>query len=150
MCGAGDLDEVYLVDGARKYPKQRRFWRERLNICGGCYAAGFDPDTGGQLPAGRQKERVYWTQVAGRGELMPPAPCGNCGVHVIRNSDPLLKHVTCSPACLTSLTRSRNGNRGSEQPCETCGEKITTGRADSRYCSPKCRQKAYRQRKLNA
>lgn len=146
MCGAGDLAEVYAVDGARKHPGQRRFWPERLTICGDCYTAGFDPATGGQLPAGRERDRVYWTRVVGRGELMPPAPCENCGVHVIRNSDPLLKRITCTPACLTSLTRSRNGNQGSGKPCETCGEAITTGRADSRYCGPACRQKAYRQR----
>lgn len=84
---------------------------------------------------------------------MRPTPCAACGQPVIRNADPLLKRVTCSMACDSSLSRSRNGrqgNQGSGRPCETCGERITTGRADSRYCSPKCRQKAYRQRIFNA
>ncbi len=31
--------------------------------------------------------------------------------------------------------------------CETCGTEFTQTRTDSRYCSSKCRQKAYRQRK---
>lgn len=84
---------------------------------------------------------------------MPPTPCVACGHPVIRNSDPLLKRVTCSFACDSSLSRSRNGregNKGSGQPCETCDEQITTGRADSRYCSSACRQKAYRSRVSNA
>lgn len=146
MCGAEDLDVVYLVDGGIKYPRQRRHYPTRFNICSNCYAAGFTPDMRYQNPPGRTRDRVQWHQVVGRGELMPSTPCANCGLHVVRNADPLLKHVTCSPSCLTSLTRIRNGNKGSGQPCDTCGEEITTGRADSRYCSPKCRQKAYRQR----
>ncbi|MFC5803127.1 hypothetical protein [Streptomyces formicae] len=149
MCDADDLEVGYLVDGARKYKGQRRFWRERFVICGDCYRAGFTPE-GGQWPPGRQRDRIYWQDIVGRGEQMPPTPCANCGFQVIRSADPLLKRVTCSAACLTSLTRIRNGNQGSGQPCETCGDQITTGRADSRYCGSACRQKAYRQRKVNA
>lgn len=65
------------------------------SICSDCYTAGFDPGTGRPLP--------------GRGALMSPTPCAACGLSVVRNADPLLKRVTCSPSCATSLTRSRNG-----------------------------------------
>jgi hypothetical protein len=30
--------------------------------------------------------------------------------------------------------------------CETCGREFTARRNDARYCSPGCRQKAYRDR----
>ena len=30
--------------------------------------------------------------------------------------------------------------------CETCGREFTARRNDARYCSPACRQKAYRDR----
>lgn len=149
MCGAEDLEAVYLVDGGIKYPRQRRHYPTRFNICGDCYAAGFT-ENGYMYYPGRERDRVQWHRVVGRGDLMPAAPCEHCGQLVIRNADPLLKRVTCSPSCLTSLTRSRNGNKGSGQPCETCGEPITTGRADSRYCGSACRQKAYRRRTSNA
>ena len=145
MCGVNDLELVYLVDGARKYPGQRRWTRARFTICVACHALGFDPQGHYHLP-GRERDRIRWSQVVGRGKEMPPTPCVACGLHVIRNADVLLKRVTCSPACATSLARIRNGNRGSGRPCQTCGEPITTGRADSRYCGSACRQKGYRLR----
>jgi hypothetical protein len=36
--------------------------------------------------------------------------------------------------------------RGPSRPCIVCGEHFETGRNDARYCSPGCRQKAYRRR----
>lgn len=149
FCGTAGLAVGYLVDGARKYPGGRRWTRTRLLICTGCYTAGFDPGAGYEIPTARERPRIRWYRLAGRGALMDPAPCAACGQPVIRNSDPLLKRVTCSLACDSSLSRSRNGregNRGSGRPCETCSEPIMTGRADSRYCGPACRQKAYRKR----
>ncbi|MGW5250364.1 hypothetical protein ACWEQN_42710 [Streptomyces sp. NPDC004129] len=130
---------AYLVQGARWI---RRRWRHgKLLICKACHDSqrGHRNNDFRALP-------VSWTSLAGRGEQMPLAPCTACGHPVVRNADPGLKRVTCSAGCSTSFTRIRNGNRGSGQPCGTCGELITTGRADSRYCSAQCRQKAYRQR----
>ncbi|NUL05993.1 hypothetical protein HRW07_22730 [Streptomyces lunaelactis] len=153
FCGTEGLDVGYLVDGYRQYPGGRRWTRTRLLICAGCYTAGFDPETGCEIPAARKRPRLEWRQLAGRGHVMDPTPCAACGQSVIRNSDPLLKRVTCSLACDSSLSRSRNdreGNKGSGEPCEACGEVITTGRADSRYCGSACRQKAYRQRNTHA
>lgn len=149
FCGTPGLEVGYLTDAARQYPGGRRWTRTRLLICSDCYEAGFDPETGYEVPSARERRRIRWYRLAGRGDLMPATPCANCGQSVIRNSDPLLKRVSCSLACDSSLSRSRNGklgNQGSGQPCETCGEPITTGRADSRYCGSACRQKAYRQR----
>jgi len=146
MCSEPITGPAYLVDGARKYG--RRWTAARLTICSPCYARGGpDPDTGLSRPDTlRTSPRCRWFTLAGRGELLPPIPCTVCGRMVVRNGDPLLKRVTCSHSCATALTRTRNGGKGSGKPCETCGQPVTTGRSDSRYCGSACRQKAYRRR----
>lgn len=149
FCGTGDLAIGYLTDGARKYPGMRRWTRARLLICHSCYTAGFDPATGYTVLSTREKPRLRWDRLAGRGKPIDPAPCAACGQPVVRNNDPLLKRITCSAACDSSLSRRRNGasdNQGSGQPCAMCGAVITTGRADARYCGTACKQKAYRRR----
>ncbi|GHA64064.1 hypothetical protein GCM10010330_16110 [Streptomyces tendae] len=140
VCATPFADQpAHLVQGARWI--RRRWWRTPLQICTDCYT-----DQRGYWNNDHRTLPVKWLGLVGRGAPMPPTPCVSCGQPVIRNSDPLLKRVTCSQSCSVSLTRSRNGGKGSGQPCETCGEPITTGRADSRYCKPACRQKAYRRR----
>ncbi|MFD4795271.1 hypothetical protein [Streptomyces anulatus] len=62
---------------------------------------------------------------------------------MVRGAEVLMRGVTCSAACRTSLTRRRNGGWGSGRPC---GTPVTTGRADSAYYDAACRQKAYRRR----
>lgn len=151
MCNGPFGGPAYLVNATRW--KGRRRWGAREPICEPCYMRGrIDPDSGLIVGADvdRTGDHFQWHPwPTGRGPLLPPTPCEGCGLVIVRHGDPLLKHVTCSASCLTSLSDSRNaarGNQGSGQPCETCDEAITTGRADSRYCSPKCRQKAYRRR----
>ncbi len=148
MCDGEFTGPGFLVDAARS--KGRRRWWVRVLLCEPCYRRGFTTTEDGRtVTAGfatRQRDRFEWFDLVGRGTEQPAAPCAACGRMVVRASDPLLKRVTCSQSCSVSLTRSRNGNNGSGNPCETCGEAITTGRADSRYCSPACRQKAYRER----
>lgn len=154
MC-AGPFDgPAYLVKASRW--RGRRRWGTRDLICEPCYLRGrVDPATN-MAPADSERtgDHFQWHPwPTGRGELLPPTPCEVCGLVVVRHGDPLLKRVTCSASCLTSLSDSRNaarGNKGSRRPCECCGTPITTGRADSRYCSSACRQKAYRRRSSNA
>jgi hypothetical protein len=152
MCDGEFTGSGFLVEAARS--KGPRRWGVRALICEPCYRRGFTTAEDGRTVSTafteRQRHRFEWFSLAGRGEEQPPTSCAACGRLVVRNSDPLLKRVTCSLSCSVSLTRSRNGNKGSGQPCETCGKEITTGRADSRYCSPPCRQKAYRQRQSHA
>lgn len=137
-------EPAYLVNGGRWM--RRRWHRRLLLICCDCY-----DNRRGLGNSDHRKYPVYYMDMVGRGfNVMPPTACEACGQLVIRVDDPLLKRVTCSRACSTSLTRSRNGNRGSGQPCEVCQVPITSGRADSRTCSSACRQKAYRQRKAHA
>lgn len=151
LCGNPFSGPAYVVNASRKQGHRR--WRTRELICEPCYMRGrIDPETNiVPVDSERTADRFQWYPwPTGRGELLPPTACEACGLVIVRHGDPLLKRVTCSASCLTSLTRSRNGSQGSGQPCETCSEQITTGRADSRYCGPACRQKAYRRRVSNA
>jgi hypothetical protein len=150
MCTGPFGGPAYLVNATRWKGQSR--WGTREPICEPCYIRGrTDPETN-TAPADSERtgDRFQWHPwPTGRGALLPPTPCEGCGLLIVRHGDPLLKRVTCSASCLTSLTRTRNGNQGSG-PCETCGKAITTGRADSRYCGSACRQKAYRARQRHA
>jgi len=58
---------------------------------------------------------------------------------------------TCGENCRQHRRYDRHHNKllssRESNVCEVCGIEITETRTDSRYCSSKCRQKAYRQRK---
>ncbi|WP_405191609.1 hypothetical protein OG473_38355 [Streptomyces anulatus] len=141
---------AYLVDGVRRGRRRRGTTRfARLLICGTCYERGRpDPDTGRtRAVSARRTETAEWWGLAGRGPALPPELClAGCGLTVVRGAEVLMRGVTCSAACRTSLTRRRNGGRGSGRPCGACGTLVTAGRADSAYCDAACRQKAYRRR----
>lgn len=75
--------------------------------------------------------------------------CESCGrtVHYSRRS----KHPAC---CEQHRLRAQADRRRDDRTtarsgrhCATCSDHFTPPRADGRYCSPKCRQKAYRTRK---
>ncbi|MGX1952670.1 hypothetical protein ACWIGY_20525 [Streptomyces anulatus] len=151
MCATGLRGgTAYLVDGVRHGRRRRGTTRfTRLLICETCYERGSpDPHTGlTRAVSARRTKTAEWWGLAGRGPALPPQPClAGCGLTVVRGAEVLMRGVTCSAACRTSLTRSRNGGRGSGHPCGACGTPVTTGRADSAYCDAACRQKAYRRR----
>jgi predicted nucleic acid-binding Zn ribbon protein len=147
MCDAEFTGPGFLVEAVRSRGSSR--WWIRVLICEPCYRVGCPTVDGHTVYAHqdtRRRHRFEWMRLVGRGPEQPPAPCAACGRVLVRGADPLLKRVTCSHSCSTSLTRKRNGNQGGSQPCDICGKAITTGRADSRYCGSACRQKGYRQR----
>ncbi|MEV7660131.1 hypothetical protein AB0O39_39045 [Streptomyces anulatus] len=151
MCAAGLRGgTAYLVDGVRRGRRRRGTTRfTRLLICETCYERGSpDPDTGlTRAVSARRTKTAEWWALAGRGPALPPQLClAGCGLTVVRGAEVLMRGVTCSAACRTSLTRTRNGGRGSGRPCGACGTLVTAGRADSAYCGAACRQKAYRRR----
>ncbi|WP_097967606.1 hypothetical protein [Streptomyces sp. or20] len=142
---------AYLVDGVRLGRRRRGAARfTRLLICDPCYERGSpDPHMGRTRAASaRRTKTAEWWGLAGRGPALPPQPClAGCGLTVVRGAEALMRGVTCSAACRTSLTRTRNGGRGSGRPCGACGTPVTAGRADSAYCGAACRQQAYRRRR---
>ncbi|MHA6762059.1 hypothetical protein [Streptacidiphilus sp. PAMC 29251] len=149
MCSEPIEGLLYLVSGSRKHG--RRWSSGQFGICTSCFTTGGpDPKTGlTKLASLREAKDFRWEDLVGRGKPLPAAQCAGCDRLVVRAADPLLKRVTCSRTCSTSLTRTRNGNQGSEDPCQGCGKPITTGRADARFCGSACRQKAYRRRRAS-
>jgi len=85
-------------------------------------------------------------------KLHPPTPCHHCGRpvhHGARRKVP--EHVACSPECRlalnATLARARRQLRTrASLTCETCGKLFPPKRADARFCSFACKQRAYRQR----
>ncbi|MGC5530412.1 hypothetical protein [Streptomyces sp. SR-10] len=151
MCATGLRGgTAYLVDGVRHGRRRRGTIRfTRLLICETCYERGCpDPDAGRtRAVSARRTKTAEWWGLAGRGPALPTQLCfAGCGLTVVRGAEALMRGVACSAACRTSLTRRRNGGRGSGRPCGACGTPVTTGRADSAYCDAACRQKAYRRR----
>jgi len=84
-------------------------------------------------------------------EWTDPEPCESCG-RPVRNRkllSPRRRYVTCSEACRLRVQRSRESERRALarlKVCATCHEPFEASRSDARYCSPPCRQKAYRGR----
>lgn len=71
--------------------------------------------------------------------------CDRCG----RPFMGALARRYCSDECgqrTRAERRDRTRDRESRR-CVVCGDPFTPPRADGRYCSPACRQKAYRRRK---
>lgn len=68
--------------------------------------------------------------------------CGGCGMEM--KGPEAWKSRVCSERCEQRVRRSRK--KAMElRACTSCGKSFK-GRADARFCSPPCRQQAYRQR----
>ena len=117
-------------------------------------------------------EGRYWPaclcldRAQGARRWMKPEPCVACARLVAndqRTADPrqftrdwaypsLQVRVFCSPACRQRFTSegrrvARLTERRDNPPrCELCRREFIPVRSDARYCSPACRQKAYRRR----
>jgi hypothetical protein len=65
-----------------------------------------------------------------------------------------VQYVFCSTRCRSRIDRARAAGRRAEKRaesaphlCSGCGEVLDGRRADAAYCSPACRQRAYRRRR---
>jgi endogenous inhibitor of DNA gyrase (YacG/DUF329 family) len=79
----------------------------------------------------------------------PADACEACGRPVVRYR-PLGYHVYCSQRCQRRAYRQAHKPEPEPTDCVACGERVDVRRADARYCSNACRQKAYRTRKAVA
>ena len=81
-------------------------------------------------------------------------PCETCGRTVVFTDGVAYryrKHVLCCERCRwTFYNRIRDEAAAAtrEKVCEACGKEFSATRRDAKTCSPACKQKAYRQRKL--
>lgn len=101
------------------------------------------------------KDHVWPCAVCGRLHLrrIPPA-FSNTHAHTVFEDGQRIwdrKPVYCDDICRgvavsDQRARVRAENRNGLK-CEQCGEIIDASRKDARYCSPRCRQKAYRGRR---
>jgi hypothetical protein len=75
--------------------------------------------------------------------------CAGCGrtLYVYRDTPAV---VCCCRRCRQKVYNARRAaaiaRRNRLQQCATCGNAYTPKRADSKYCSPACRQRAHRAR----
>ena len=79
-----------------------------------------------------------------------PKPCEGGGRPVHQRARSRSFRSLCSFRCESRVAadkaRSKRAKARLPRLCEQCGETFEPRRADSRYCSPACRQKAYRRR----
>lgn len=74
------------------------------------------------------------------------ATCEHCGLPFLVRPVARRKHVACSARCRSALHRADKAvPEAVTRTCDGCGTEMT-GRADRRYCSPACKQRAYRNR----
>jgi len=82
----------------------------------------------------------------------PARPCDNCArpVHHGENYKVPL-HVTCGPVCRNAIkaAQARALRRPPIFKCQSCGTPFGPKRADARFCSVGCKQRAYRRRLAN-
>lgn len=89
---------------------------------------------------------TYGARLDGRHPAEYAHACPRCGREFVG----ALARVYCSTSCGKATRAARRDRTRDRQArsCETCGEVFTPPRDDARYCSPACRQQAYRRRKL--
>jgi hypothetical protein len=89
-------------------------------------------------------------------EVYTSGPCECCG-RTVHNTEPRWhrKHNYCSDNCKqrhesdcqSAIARQQRAEaRGPTRVCEQCGEHFEPVRADARFCSGVCKQRAYRKR----
>jgi hypothetical protein len=136
----------------REIPAAEPIWvnRERILFIGSDYVTPPLPvgpwcaqceRTAGTRP---WKNAGHWDWSRGGWVQDPPRTCGNCGrlFHALASR-------YCSDRCanIDRAARRREAREAARQCCcERCGHRFTAPRSDARYCSPACRQAAYRQR----
>lgn len=94
-----------------------------------------------------QLEDPYWAELfrlsqVSDGDLH--SKCHGCGRTLGRTDFNPAR--TCSPECARKAHNARRRADPAQVECEVCGDTFTPPRADARYCSGRCRQKAYRDR----
>lgn len=117
----------------RRRNRRERFWYRREPICMPCARSSWNPES----PDGK-------TSALHHGADGVTSTCEVCNQLVVLQPDKRRKVVTCSDRC--RLSRYKTKRVPSSVTCDVCG-KTFAARAGARYCSPACRQKAYRDRK---
>lgn len=124
---------------------QRQSWRDRKSgaACDKC-GHRFEEDDERRLTRGAIR---CTTCAPDHARWSPVAPCDGCGRPLSVDSYRVRRRVhTCSDYCYATALRLARPREREPIDCLTCGERIDARRSDTRYCSPACRQRAYRRR----
>jgi hypothetical protein len=85
--------------------------------------------------------------------LLPPKwrsgdRCSQCSRPTFIHKQPhkSTRRYVCSQECRRAANYARDRRKQRPKVCDTCGEQFTPTREDARYCSAKCKQRAFRQR----
>jgi hypothetical protein len=142
VCLATVPDDVTMIRAEVYRRVRRRTVSSREPVCLDCLPAGI-----GGTPTADGRPLAF----APSPRATEPVECVTCGLPVILSVDARRKIDTCSDRCRTRYysDRARHDHAPATHRCEGCGE-MMTGRADRRYCSSACRQRAYRQREALA
>jgi hypothetical protein len=108
----------------------------RAVICDTCAVPGARPVS----PDGLRDADVPYPN-----QLASPVPCAVCALPVVLRADKRRKVTVCSDACRARFYADTRSVTRPVTHCDGCGAEMH-GRADRRYCSPACRQRAYRAR----
>lgn len=128
--------------------------RDRFIFFGDGYVTGALPvgpwcaSCEGDAPHGRPWKRAgrdAWENGHFRWIPAPPRTCRTCG-RLFYACATRWCSDRCENAERTERRREAREQARSRHWCRECGERFTPPRADARYCSPACRQKAYRKR----
>ena len=81
----------------------------------------------------------------------PRSPCIHCGRPIIasrKRRPPKLYccSTECDAAALNAAARRKRRSRRTERSCGGCGKPFESKRINATFCSPACRQRAYRRR----
>jgi hypothetical protein len=123
--------------------------------CGGCVDAARAED---------RKSPYHWIANRASMKLAPARPCACCARPFVLPFDGRRTYVSirdermlertiacCSPTCERYLRRQRLRKGAPVHVCKRCATSIAPpARADARYCSPACKQAAYRQRRTES
>jgi hypothetical protein len=102
---------------------------------------------------GLQSVKVPSFRSAAGGWVVAAESCPGCGRNVVVEESAARyrrrQHLICSQRCQYTYhnkQRSERTQKAREKTCEVCGEGFTAKRSDTKTCSSRCRQKAYRKR----
>lgn len=136
VCGVEVGEDQPMVRTFVSHRFGRNRWRTDEPVCLDCASGpGWARSSDGK--------RESWPVPAA--DRTDAAPCVTCGRLVAMRRDSRRTVYACSATCRTRHYKVGVTAEKQVLTCAGCGSEMT-GRADRRYCSPACRQRAHRQR----
>ena len=160
---AKDSVDGYSIDTCNRDMRARRIvaWEAKrtAEICGKCgrAIAPGEPVWRGPVGIGGWGRTVKAVAVCSdclgsksKAEGFFNTHCEQCGRGLLLNPRYGRSHAFCCDRCGWQYQNDRQKRKRAQKRaalrCVACGDPLTAGRSDARYCGGACRQRAYRQR----